>query len=205
MNTPLLTEDELGNYYHKFPNLMPYLNDNWKYTPEQYFCFSWAKRKINNIIFDDSSDTNFQNYSLSCNILYNNFIFLDLEESGIDNKKHEFAYHNSDKMLHLITFKKFVQQYNKISNDNTNDYNIDSFSFLANNLIGYIDMKTNIIIEQNNLILNKISDVNTNEYRYINIIDIIANFLFSIRSDNNKIIIKFLGIKFTIKKIIQEK
>ena len=200
LNIELLKDNELAGFYLKYNNLIPSKNFIWKYPTEQHICSRWAQKKFNNIYFDDWSDINYKNYKDSLNILYNNFIFLDLEQSGITNPKHSWAFENSDKIDGLITYKRFLQRYDELCS-NSNNEEENSYSeqaFYMNNVIGYIDFQTNNI--QNN-INNQMNHINNylNTHNKINIFTILGNFIFSIESLQDKKIITLFGFKITIK------
>lgn len=108
---PKQTDEEAGNWSFKYPNRLPYSSMLWRFAPEQFFCVNWVKKHYPNIQFDDWSDWNPENIELSNNILYNNFIFLDFEQSGIYSKKHSWAIENRDKIQGLITYQHFQEQY----------------------------------------------------------------------------------------------
>ena len=83
----------------------------WRYAPEQCFCVNWVRKYYPDLQFEDWSDWNPQNIELSNNTLYNNFIFLDYEQSGIYSKKHSWAIKNKDRIQGLITYRHFQEQY----------------------------------------------------------------------------------------------
>ncbi len=107
MQTPV----EAGNWDFKYPNRLPYSSMLWRFAPEQFFCVNWVKKHYTNIQFEDWSDWNPKNIELSNNIIYNNFIFLDYEQSGIYSEKHSWAIENKDKIQGLITYQHFQEQY----------------------------------------------------------------------------------------------
>lgn len=189
IETKLLPSYDMSKYNFKYDNLLHYRNYTARYTPEQYYCYSWAKRKFNDIKFDDDSDINYKTYQISLNIMYNNFIFLDLEQSGIHNQKHSLAFNDSNNIYNIISYEKFNRKYKKLCVDKE-DYDIDEFSYWANNLIGYLDMQVRKLT--NDININKLN-------RKITILDIICGFIFSIEYFYNKKIITILGFKITIK------
>lgn len=188
MKTKLLKDIELAKYFFKYNNLIGYANNSWKMSPEQYLCSSWLKNKFSDIQFDDWTDFNYINYAKGLNILYNNFIFLDLKQSGIHNQKHIQVNENSNKINGLITFDRFKQMYEELC-DNEKDYNIDEFSFWINNIIGYIETRKNQIIRYIDYKL-----VKPNCYKF-NIFNIIGDFIFSIEYLERYTTIKILGFK----------
>ena len=190
MKTKLLKDIELAKYFFKYNNLIGYANNSWKMSPEQYLCSSWLKNKFSDIQFDDWTDFNCINYAKGINILYNNFIFLDLKQSGIHNQKHISVNENSNGIEGLITFDRFKQRYEELCvNEKDYNYNIDEFSFLANNIIGYIETRKNQIIEYINY-----KFIESNCYKF-NIFDIIANFIFSIEYSERETTITIFGFK----------
>jgi len=102
---------ELADYDIKYPHKLPYTTPLYRYTPEQYFCFTCVKRSFPDIQFDDWTDWNEKNIEQSQQILYNNFIFLGLNQSGIYSKKHSGAMKNEEGICGLITFQKFQKRY----------------------------------------------------------------------------------------------
>ena len=200
LNTNLELNSNTHQYNHKFKNLYPYPNDYWKYIPEQYYCISWLKKHGYNNIFEDFTDISYEAHILSINILYNNFIFLELEQSGIGNQKHVWAFDNPGMLNEIITFDLFNFRYNQLKNGQLN--NMSQEMFWINNIYGYlnthllnnINNRFNIIeskINENNIIINR---------KKLNIVNLILDFLFSIELLENKNIIRIFGIKITLKK-----
>ena len=113
---PMQTREEASNWTFKYPNRLPYSSMLWKFAPEQFFCVNWVKKHYPNIQFYDWSDWNPENIEFSNNILYNNFIFLDYEQSGIYSDKHSEAIKNIYKINGLITFRHFQHQYKQYCN-----------------------------------------------------------------------------------------
>ena len=111
LETPLLNDVEACDYDVKYPNRMPYENLLWRYAPEQYFCFACTKRTFPDIQFEDWSDWHRDNLEQSKAIVYNNFIFLGFQESGIYSKKHSGTMRNEHGIYGLITFDKFRERY----------------------------------------------------------------------------------------------
>lgn len=108
---PLQTLEEGGNWKFKYPNRLPYITMLWRFAPEQFFCVNWVKKYYTNLSFYDWSDWNQENIYLSNNILYNNFIFLDFDQSGIFSQKHKWSFKNIDFIQGLITYQHFQKQY----------------------------------------------------------------------------------------------
>ncbi|MEI0799645.1 WavE lipopolysaccharide synthesis family protein [Brachyspira intermedia] len=200
LDVELLKDNELSGFYFKYNNLVPSKNFTWIYAPEQYICTSWAIKRFNNIHFHDWSDINYKNYKDSLNILYNNFTFLDLEQSGITNTKHSWAFENSDKIDGLITYRRFLQRYYELcsNDDNSEENNYDEQAFYINNITGYIDFQTNNINNQMNNINNTINNYLMNNNRK-NIFTILGDFIFSIKYLQGKKIITLFGFKITTK------
>lgn len=118
INCPLQTKEEASNWDFKYPNRCPYITLLWRFSPEQYFCVNWVKKYYPDLQFDDWSDWNPQNIELSKNILYNNFVFLGYEESGIYSKKHFGAERIKSSIQGLITYDLFQKRYKEYC-DNT--------------------------------------------------------------------------------------
>jgi hypothetical protein len=110
-NTPTQNGAELADYNLKYPHKLPYANLFWQYAPEQYFCVAWVKQFFPDIQFNDWTDWNEKNIEQSRRILYNNFVFLGLNQSGIDSKKHSRAMRNEDNIYGLLTYHKFQIRY----------------------------------------------------------------------------------------------
>ena len=201
LNTELLKDNELSGFYLKYNNLAPSKNFKWKYPTEQHICAYWVQKRFNNILFTDWSDITYKSYKESLNILYNNFIFLDLEQSGITNPKHSWAFENSDKIDGLITYERFLQRYDELCSNNQykEENNYDEQAFYMNNIIGYIDFQTNNIHNNiNNQMNNIINNYLINNRK--NIFNILGDFIFSIEYLQDKKIITLFGFKITIKR-----
>lgn len=117
-NCPMQTQNEAANWSFKYPNRLPYTSMLWRFSPEQYFCVNWVKKYYPDLQFDDWSDWNPKNIELSKNILYNNFVFLGYEESGIYSKKHFGAERIKSSIQGLITYDLFQKRYKEYC-DNT--------------------------------------------------------------------------------------
>lgn len=115
-STPLLPKQDMVNYNYKYPHKIPYHSSLWRFAPEQYFCIQWAK-KHSSIRFDDWSDYDETNISISNKILFNNFIFLGYEQAGIFFPKHSWAFKNEDKIAGLITFDCFQKKYKELCDE----------------------------------------------------------------------------------------
>ncbi len=116
LDCPLQTKEESENWKFKYPNKIPDPNTLWRFPPEQVFCFNWVKKYFPNAKFDDWSDWNIENIELSNNIIYNNFIILDLKQSGIYCKKHGKHQSSIKYMLGIINFEYFQNSYEKYCN-----------------------------------------------------------------------------------------
>lgn len=102
---------EAGGWSFKYCNKLPYPSMLWRYAPEQQFCVNWVKKYYSNLQFEDWSDWNPQNIELSNNILYNNFIFLGFEQSGIYSAKYLDVESCKNTIQGLITYQHFQKQY----------------------------------------------------------------------------------------------
>lgn len=118
LNCPLQTREEGGNWIFRHPTRVPYFTQLWRYAPEQMFCVNWVKKYYPDLQFEDWSDWNHININLSNNILYNNFIFLDYEQSGIYSYKHSGAVNNKESIQGLITHKHFQERYKEYCDSN---------------------------------------------------------------------------------------
>ncbi|MCD7739758.1 MAG: WavE lipopolysaccharide synthesis family protein [Candidatus Gastranaerophilales bacterium] len=112
-NCPLQDKEEGSNWNFKYPARCPYITPLWRYAPEQWFCINWVKKYYPDVQFEDWSDWNEENIELSNNILYNNFMMLGFEQSGIYSKKHLGAENIKSSIQGLITFEHFQKQYQK--------------------------------------------------------------------------------------------
>lgn len=111
---PLLSKADMANYQFKYPNKLPYPSPTWRFAPEQFFCISWARKHCPYIKFDDWTDYEDANIKLSHQILFNNFIFLGYEQSGIFCPKHSWTFKNEDKIAGLITYDCFQNKYREL-------------------------------------------------------------------------------------------
>ena len=104
---------EAGSWSYKYPNKVTDARFYWQFPPEQYYCVAWAKRHFPEIAFDDLSDWNRVNFELSKKILYNNFIFLGYNQSGIMSSKqgHRKSLLNEEQIKGLVTFRVYEQRY----------------------------------------------------------------------------------------------
>lgn len=118
LNCPLQSKEEGGNWVFKYPTRVPYQTALWRYAPEQFFCVNWIKKYYPNIQFDDWSDWNPETIDLSKKILYNNFIFLGYEQSGIFSKKHSYGESIKNILQGLITYEKFQKRYKEYCDNN---------------------------------------------------------------------------------------
>jgi len=118
LSCPMQTKEESSNWSFKYPTRVPYFTALWRYAPEQTFCLNWVKKYYPNIQFDDWSDWNQENITLSNNILYNNFIFLSYEQSGVYSKKHSDAESIQNLIQGLITHKHFQVRYKEYCDSN---------------------------------------------------------------------------------------
>lgn len=114
LETAIMPDGDLAQWAHKYPNRIPYATPSWRYAPEQYYLVSYLKRCTGIAVsFDDWSDWNPDNMCLSQKILYNNFVFLGMHQSGIYNRKHASAYNYDDRIHGLITYDLFQCRYNE--------------------------------------------------------------------------------------------
>lgn len=130
LNTPLMTKEEISDYKDKFlyPNRLPFPGRGSKYSPEQHFCLNWVKRTFKDVKYEDYSDWNEENFKLSNNILYNNFVFLSPSQSGIFSKKYHLDMQIEDKFDEgIISYMKFQEIYKKNYDSN---YEIE-FDYLS--------------------------------------------------------------------------
>lgn len=128
LNVPLMTDDELCNYKTKFlyPDRIPFVGRGSRYSPEQHFCLTCVKQKFQNVKYEDVTDWNEENFELSNNILYSNFIFLGPKQSGIFSKKYNTEMKLEDRLDEgVISYMKF-QEYYKLNFDK--NYEIEDYS-----------------------------------------------------------------------------
>lgn len=112
MDTPLMPDQELAHWPYKYPHRLPYITPSWRYAPEQYYLVSCLKRRPGiELAFDDWSEWNPDSIALSLRILYNNFVFIGLHQSGIYNRKHAWTHNYDDKTHGLITYDLFQRRY----------------------------------------------------------------------------------------------
>lgn len=108
---PLLSYSELGNYSCLYPAKIPYNSMTFRYAPEQYFGYHFAKKNFESINFDDWTDWDEKNILISDNIIYNNFIFLSFEQSGIWSDKHAHTILKENYINGIINHFYFQVQY----------------------------------------------------------------------------------------------
>jgi len=119
LDTELMPDKDLALFPYKYPNRTPYITPSWRYAPEQYFLISYLRRLSGiHFSFDDWSDWSPDNIELSQNILYNNFIFLGLAQSGIYNPKHAQEHKYDDKIHGIITYDIFQRRYKEFCDPN---------------------------------------------------------------------------------------
>ena len=122
LDCPLQSEKEACDWGFKYPNRCPYTTPLWRFSPEQFFCVNWIKKYHSDLQFEDWSDWNSRNIELSNNILYNNFIFLGYEQSGIYSTKYSNIEIGKKTIQGLITYRHFQEQYKKYCIDDTREY-----------------------------------------------------------------------------------
>lgn len=108
---PRQSEREASNWDFKYPNRLPYTTPLWRFAPEQCFCINWVKKYYPDLQFEDWSDWNPENIELSNSILYNNFIFLGVEQSGLYSAKYLGVESHKSNIQGLITYERFQEQY----------------------------------------------------------------------------------------------
>ena len=111
LNTKLATEEELGSWQFKYPNKLPYLQSTHRYTAEQYICFSYIKQLHPEIQYEDWTDYNKDNIKISNLIMRNNFIFLNVQQSKINSRKHKYTLNRQNYFYGIINFEKFITYY----------------------------------------------------------------------------------------------
>ena len=114
VETPLMTKEQSSDWHYKCPDRVPNHHLFWAYPPEQYYCVSWVKRNFKNIQFDDWSEWNSELFELSQNIIYNNFVFLDYDQSGIFSAKYKklFIKRNQSGVIYYDTFiKRYMERF----------------------------------------------------------------------------------------------
>lgn len=127
-DTAMMPDQDLANWAYKYPNRVPYQSSLWRYTPEQYYLVSFLKRHLDiALTFEDWSDWNEENISLSQKIIYNNFVFLGFHQSGIYNRKHAWSHNFDDQTRGLITYDLFQKRYQELCDpayvrDTANEY-----------------------------------------------------------------------------------
>lgn len=113
LNTPLIKDEDMAGYEHKYKDKAPYLTQTWRYAPEQYYCLSFVRQYIDFNGFEDWTDYNNDIVNLSKNVLFNNFIFLDTLQSGISSLKHKSALMFENNIKGVIPYNYFILMYKK--------------------------------------------------------------------------------------------
>jgi hypothetical protein len=110
--TPLVDIEEYSRYKRlRYPSRRPYRDAFFRYTPEQYFCYSFFKRHIPELRFDDWTDFTDENIEWSEKVIANNFIILDPWQHEITNPKYTGI--SPYKIRGIINFGKFFEYYQK--------------------------------------------------------------------------------------------
>lgn len=111
--TPPMPAGDMGDYAGFVKNTRPYSATSYRYTPEQYYCYSFAKRKFPHIQFRDMTDVTAENQEQSRQILLNNFIFLGAAEAGIYSRKHMTSLTDDERVCGLISCRRFADAYSR--------------------------------------------------------------------------------------------
>jgi hypothetical protein len=110
--TSLVNIEEYSDYKKlRYPDKRPYRDALFRYTPEQYFCYSFFKRHMPELHFDDWTDFNDENIWFSEKLIANNFIILDPWQHEIINLKYTNI--SPYKIRGIIDFEKFLEYYKK--------------------------------------------------------------------------------------------
>jgi hypothetical protein len=143
LDTNLMTDQELALWPFKYPERIPAYWATHRYAPEQYYLVAYLKRCPGmHLAFDDSSDWNMENVSLSQKILYNNFVFLGLYQSGVHNFKHAWLLEHDIELPGLITYDLFQLRYKEYCDPGFSPHTTDSHRLKLLELICKIQSKT---------------------------------------------------------------
>lgn len=145
-DTSLPRKNEMCDYPLKSPHKLPFLANNFRYAPEQFFCVEWLKRHGIDSKFADCTDWNSENIQLSNNYLFSNFIFLDYNNIGIDSKKHGAALRDAHdpNFYGLITHAVFVLEYENRFHTKISDVDMDTHIGINKRIKGISTKKKNI-------------------------------------------------------------
>ncbi len=110
-SAPILKENELGEYDFVHPERVPYPDMTFKFPLEQHFCYSYVKSKIPELELRDWSDWNSTNIDLANNIIFNNFVLLSHDQSGIWSDKHAWSILTEDYVHGIINHYYFQDRY----------------------------------------------------------------------------------------------
>ena len=112
-SAPLMTDEELSFWAHKYPTRNPYPGNTWRWSPEQTFFIAAVKTKFPDVHFDDWTDFEKSDYILSEHLILNNFVFLDPCQIALNSKKHQHAIGlaNNGQINGLITNNRFMAFY----------------------------------------------------------------------------------------------
>ncbi len=121
-STPLIENEKcFSQYFYKYPQKNPVPSFAFRYAPEQFFCYNWAKKYID-INFDDWTDYNDENQQIAQEIYANNFIFLDTIQHGLYSNKHlDFIKKNDGNTYFFngyITHLYFLNLYKNFCDEN---------------------------------------------------------------------------------------
>ncbi|MDR3237422.1 MAG: WavE lipopolysaccharide synthesis family protein [Spirochaetia bacterium] len=150
--TQLVNLTEYSNYKNlRHPEKRPYPHLLLRYSPEQYLCYSFFKRHIPNLRFDDWTDFDEENNNESMKLLANNFIFLDPCQHMIACTKYKQA--KPYDIPGCMTFDKFLGLYNEFAIPGglasaSPDSLVSTNRMLADCLISYVNGLTDELTEK---------------------------------------------------------
>jgi hypothetical protein len=103
---PIIEDEEtFSQYTLKYIDKNPCPHLSFRYAPEQYFCYT-AFSSLFNICFDDWSDFNEQNITMSENLIIDNFVFLDFIQHKIFTPKYIDLIHSNNGIM--FTFNGYM-------------------------------------------------------------------------------------------------
>lgn len=143
----LASDEELGFWKCKYPNLVPYADCSWRYPPEQFIFVKCIEKHYSKVGFDDWTDYDIKNMELSKRLIINNFIILNNFDIGLESEKHKHTLCDADNGLPgVINCQRFLEFYNDTYQTN----------FVYNKLF----FKTENSLEKVNTINEKVDKIN---------------------------------------------
>ena len=118
--TELMKTEDMSNYNFNNKEMTSPADLSFRFSAEQYYCYSFAQRHFPTIKFNDYFDWNTELCNFAKRFVYNNFIFLGFCESQIYSDKHQHSMLFDSSIRGLITYKRFIKRYRQLFDRNYN-------------------------------------------------------------------------------------